>query len=185
MTQNTQNQAQELINKKLVFLAESEEVNHYRELIVKIDITDSYFSSLKISYVETQWFTAGYYKKKFSYEAKVDKRQIDYYESMGDMNSITTFTNEFKRSYTTVDEEAPLVFEEDYIQNENMEKKWQSGNISVEEAKKMIELLIDYYEPEEVKDPVNAFERALLEFVNDIINDSEFKFEVKVEDVKE
>ena len=177
---NTPQNETQLINKKLVFSAHKSSVNYGSRLVIIITVKDSYFDSVKVEYGEGETFIAGGYSKEFEVIAYTDYRYVSYKENFANANTPTSEKTGFNYEYSTVGEEDPLFWEDEYL---NDKEKWLRNEITVEDAKKMIKDIIDFYEPEDYDDPTDSFIKTLFEFIKNKIDSDEYRFEVKVEDI--
>jgi len=156
------------INKKLVFSARIEATNYSSELVIRIKVEQSYFSSMQIDY--------------YGHESDIE----DFLENFTILASTTSVNAIYMQRYNEENFNFSL-YEKDQNDFEEWEEEYlhyfRNNEIDEDEARRMIKNLIDIFEPEDYDSVENATLKALFEHVKEILNDNSYKIQVKVKDL--
>ena len=183
----SESQTQELINKKLIFHIERcirRLCNEHKTIDVEIDIDNSYFSSIKINISESIPSVNGFYNESLNANATTGVVDLSYTRKHVSA-SLPSSSGEFNFSQQIKEDwEPPYVFEEKYLEENKWIEKWKSGNISKEEAKKIIIDLAEYFFSDDVlketESPVMI--QGIFDYIKESLNENYDYENVEVKD---
>mgnify|MGYP001772670663 CR=1 FL=1 len=187
-TTQTQEEEIQLNNdKKLVFYARRDVFHHHqdnRELKIELEISKNLaFRRLSISYGEGASYVNSYYDIDISAYFDYSRNEI-FYKSRDASSSSPPSSGEIELKISErTDNEPPFIWEEEYLQSEEYYEKWKNNNISVEDAKKILSEIIDYFLPTDDDENAIISLSGIAKMIQDALDASYDYIDVRVEDL--
>ena len=187
-TQTQEQEEKELPNsKKLVFYAWRDVFHHHpdnRELKIELAISSTLaFYDLTIKYSEGASYVDGYYDIDIYAYFDYSRNEI-FYRSRHASTSLPPSAGETELKISEKSEiEPPFTWEEEYLQSDEYYEKWKNNNISVEEAKKMLSDIIDYFLPTDDDENAIIPLSRIAKMIQDALDADYDYVSVRIEDI--
>ena len=175
MATGTQEELQ--VNKKLVFSAYRDPFYYYsgksKKVEISIDVVNSEFNAMTVHISEFKNNVDGYSQTELNAQINFTKSEIQYsYTHKYVKTSLPNKYSDINKSETRIDNELFFGIDELEIQYIDNYPGWKENKLTEEQAKKMIEALVDYLLPDDIAKYV----------INSLTEDYR-RVEVKVEDL--